>query len=349
MEQSAHFYLSRKIFMPPKKKEPEFPIGPGIYLITNTISMDQYVGQTKDLNGRWNRHRNALKGGYHKNSHLQNSAAKYGIEAFKFEILEECELNKKLLTSLEQKWMDYYKPAFNKTPAAESMLGFKHSAETIEKTRQATLKQVAEGRSACVEQRIKIVRTNIRSGITKRYISISEAMKDGFDRVCIINVCKGRQLIHRGNFWQYDNDNIKSYTELFSTISDGILSRAVAEQHPAIEIELGLPETEEFKNRINKIKNENITDRTYRRLKGIPIALLTKEQKNCRPHHTKSIDRIDKYTGLVLETFESLHEAQRKGYVRHAIKQAIKNTKLYRNFFWQNYADHTSSPQTLPK
>lgn len=45
-----------------------------------------------------------MKNGIHPNNYLQNSVNKYGIENFKFEILEEFPNNKYLLSSMEHYW-----------------------------------------------------------------------------------------------------------------------------------------------------------------------------------------------------------------------------------------------------
>ena len=61
-----------------------------IYLITNTITKKQYVGQTirKDIETRWNSHRKCDK--YSCGSYLLRSYRKYGIDKFKFQIICIC-------------------------------------------------------------------------------------------------------------------------------------------------------------------------------------------------------------------------------------------------------------------
>lgn len=82
----------------------------GIYQITNLINGKIYIGQSIDIERRWNQHR------YGKGSLiLRNAINKYGIDNFNFQILEEIEFTTKkevrlILTELEQKWLDLEKP-----------------------------------------------------------------------------------------------------------------------------------------------------------------------------------------------------------------------------------------------
>jgi group I intron endonuclease len=79
----------------------------GIYIVTNNVNGKRYVGQSIDIERRWNQHR------YGKGSLLlRNAIKKYGIENFSFEVKEEVDdtLPKpelvKLLIEKEQEWLD---------------------------------------------------------------------------------------------------------------------------------------------------------------------------------------------------------------------------------------------------
>lgn len=60
----------------------------GIYSITNQATGDRYVGKSKDIVGRWERHRSRLRLGKHENLKLQQNWNLYGEDSFSLEVLE---------------------------------------------------------------------------------------------------------------------------------------------------------------------------------------------------------------------------------------------------------------------
>ena len=71
----------------------------GIYKITNKITGECYIGQSKDIENRFKEHI------HHKKTIVGGAIHKYGAENFTFEILEECDENNiELIDKLE----DYY-------------------------------------------------------------------------------------------------------------------------------------------------------------------------------------------------------------------------------------------------
>lgn len=76
----------------------------GIYKIENNITKKCYIGQAKDIEKRWLKHRSEP---FNEHSHsydypLYRAIRKYGIENFSFVILEECSVSE-----LNQKEMEY--------------------------------------------------------------------------------------------------------------------------------------------------------------------------------------------------------------------------------------------------
>ncbi|NBQ68974.1 MAG: hypothetical protein EBU46_09145 [Nitrosomonadaceae bacterium] len=80
---------------------------PGIYLITNLVTGQCYVGSSTAVHDRLALHKTLLrKGTGHHNKHLQSSFTKYGEDAFTFELLERCPA--RLLEEREKYWISAY-------------------------------------------------------------------------------------------------------------------------------------------------------------------------------------------------------------------------------------------------
>lgn len=83
----------------------------GVYCIFNSINGKKYVGSSKNIYCRWQKHRALLRKGTHWNGHLQNAWNKYGEEAFKFIVLLKCKETD--LLAKEQSYIDSLKPEYN--------------------------------------------------------------------------------------------------------------------------------------------------------------------------------------------------------------------------------------------
>lgn len=79
----------------------------GIYKITNKITGECYVGQSTNIQARWDQHRrNAVAKEKVRKYALYRDMRRYGYSAFEFEILEEC--SKFKLDERENYWIRYY-------------------------------------------------------------------------------------------------------------------------------------------------------------------------------------------------------------------------------------------------
>lgn len=100
----------------------------GIYKITNNLNNHFYIGQSKNIKKRWHEH---VKSAVIKKTHyttLQNAFHKYGIENFKFEIVEECTSEK--LDEREIFYIDTLKPEYNMNKGGSGNTGYVVSNET---------------------------------------------------------------------------------------------------------------------------------------------------------------------------------------------------------------------------
>lgn len=86
---------------------------PGIYCITCLVDNKKYIGQTKSTTTRWRQHKCDLKAGRHKNHFLQQAFNLYGIDNFKFSVLEECDI-REIGDEREVYWIGHYNSADKK-------------------------------------------------------------------------------------------------------------------------------------------------------------------------------------------------------------------------------------------
>lgn len=77
----------------------------GIYKITNLLNDKVYIGQSIDIEKRWEQHKNAIKNS-EKSWYLQAREESNSLNDFSFEIIEECECDE--LDEKEQYWIEYY-------------------------------------------------------------------------------------------------------------------------------------------------------------------------------------------------------------------------------------------------
>lgn len=84
-----------------------FKVIVGIYKITCELDSNKvYVGSSESLHNRFKSHKSALKSEKHSNYRLQKAFNIFGLNSFKFEIIEEC--NPSILLEREKFWIDYY-------------------------------------------------------------------------------------------------------------------------------------------------------------------------------------------------------------------------------------------------
>lgn len=92
----------------------------GIYKIENKINGHVYIGQSQNIFKRWSVHGNKNKAN-NCNMVIAKAITKYGVENFKFEILELC--TKEELNTKEIYWIsvyDSYKKGYNSTTGGDT-------------------------------------------------------------------------------------------------------------------------------------------------------------------------------------------------------------------------------------
>ena len=81
----------------------------GVYKITNNITGDFYIGSSKNIKRRWYQHRSPSVHKQLPNSKLYKDMAEFGLDNFKFEIIEKTDN----LREREQYYIEQLKPSYN--------------------------------------------------------------------------------------------------------------------------------------------------------------------------------------------------------------------------------------------
>ena len=127
-----------------------------IYVITNTLTGDQYVGlTTKTVAHRWSEHKTAAVIG--KRTHLYAALRKYGPEAY---VVQEfiSVLNKENLPTIEQQAIQDLRPRYNQTNGGEVTFGRKYDDATKERIRQGSLGKKRTPEQKAVQRQISKAR-----------------------------------------------------------------------------------------------------------------------------------------------------------------------------------------------
>lgn len=167
-------------------------------MIKNNINEKVYIGQSKDINIRWTKHKTELNANRHANKHLQGSWNKYGSDAFSFLILEEClesELNEK-----EKYYINFYdsfNKGYNLDKGGNGICGFKHTPEQILKMRK-------------IQNPLIVLQFDFDFNFLNRFEGgSSHAKKElGYSKDCIDRCCmhKGTKIFYKDSYWVYEEE-----------------------------------------------------------------------------------------------------------------------------------------------
>ena len=106
----------------------------GIYKITNLINGHSYIGLSTHIEDRWQYHKTKYNWEREKDKLLYKAIIKYGIDNFKFEVLEEC--SPEQLSDKEKYYIekyDTYHNGYNMTTGGEDHHGESHPKHKLSK------------------------------------------------------------------------------------------------------------------------------------------------------------------------------------------------------------------------
>lgn len=214
----------------------------GIYKIENKVNKKVYIGQSIEIERRWQKHLNAKD-----DFVIHKAIQKYGKNCFSFSILEECKLSE--LNEKEKYWIDQYNSlvpnGYNMIQGGSNGMGLSKGYEvnqysldglfiaSYDSANQASAASGVDHWSICAccrgeyrhaggyqweyannPKEIKpiAVRTNFTilqldketNAIIQEFTSITEASKiTQISSSTICNVCKGKGKTAGGYKWQY--------------------------------------------------------------------------------------------------------------------------------------------------
>lgn len=217
-----------------------------IYLRTNLINGMRYVGQTKDMVRRNCNWKNLEKN--YSNKFLTEERNKYGLDAFEFTILKECDdseldnMERFYIKTLNTRYPNGYNmcdggkgcsgwimPEEQKTNLSESRKGENNPMygvkpwNTGKKWSEENRKKISEGlkgktkgvpKSEEHRRKIGLARSKpviqvLPDGTTKEWESAADAGRNGFNFSSVCACCRGERNKHKGSKWYFQDDYIK--------------------------------------------------------------------------------------------------------------------------------------------
>lgn len=147
----------------------------GVYKITNKINNKFYIGSSTNISKRFRQHRynGSIKSKH--NTELYGDMYNFGIDNFIFEVLEETNIDD--MRVVEQKYMNQYKPDYNKQKYTENVMDKKEVKDKHTKI------LMSEG----YKNKIKATRGFTQTDDFKKKISQSSKRysRDNYEKICL--------------------------------------------------------------------------------------------------------------------------------------------------------------------
>ena len=150
----------------------------GVYKITNKITGDFYIGSSKNIMSRWYYHKAPSIWTQHPGMKLYQAIVQYGLNNFKFEIVEETSN----LKEREQYWIDLLQPVYNIKRA--NGIDIEQYKEYHKAYREAHKDYIKEYQ----KERYKAHRDEILAK-HKEYVTAHKAQRQSYDKEYINRLC----------------------------------------------------------------------------------------------------------------------------------------------------------------
>jgi group I intron endonuclease len=187
----------------------------GIYKITNLINKKVYIGQTTDIDYRWDDYERLR---CKRQKKLYNSFKFYGLENHSFEIIEECSVE--MLNQRERYWQDFY-DVLNRKKGLNLRLTKTDdkSGKTSDETKRKISKNHASKKEGYISPRKGLKHTEE----TKEKIRISQTGKKHNEISCK-KMSESRSGNKNHNYGKITSDEVKK------KISDGNKGKIITQE-----------------------------------------------------------------------------------------------------------------------
>lgn len=312
----------------------------GIYMIQNRVNGKMYIGQAVDIERRWGRHKNDLRGNYHINKHLQSAWNKYGESNFEFTVIWECDESQ--LNIMEEYYITKLKTydrgfGYNKTYGGD---GVRPTEETKKKMSEA-----AKGRTHSEDAKKKM------SEARKGHIVSEETKKK------LREAHKGKSLSEehkkklRENHADFKGENHPMFgkhhsKETKKKLSDINIGKTIPEETREKISENnsryweGKTRSEETRNKISEsLKGRTLSEEAKRKIGEAHKGRTHSEDAKKKISEANSIPivQIDPSTNKIVNVWSSGKDAEREGGFHNGhISQCCRGKlKTHKGYKWQ--------------